>query len=425
MWSTLKKIGNVVAEGPRSREILALGLLMGWLGAGPIHGDEWRSRYENTSGNNDVRCERKISSAETEGDSAVTAARHLSAIDGGERAGNPGRVDRKRDDAVVPAGYTGVEPSPQLRWLPVRPNVAGQADSAGDAAGSRPKGRAADGGAATVEAAESSSGLMPLQFIVPSPAELDGGSVGLVDPLADPFGDAAQPAPALPPALLPRRSVSQPTSNAQPEVIPPPMPLGSTASQPQPGSAQPGPASPDAKSLQELMEQLPPGPKDERPLEEQLTQKTALPADECPPQGRIKPLSDITNDIRPQGDKFPTECPLPASAFEGRNWQPLVFTWKASGLCHKPLYFEQVGVERYGHNLGPILQPFASGAHFFLTVPILPYKMGLEPPGECMYTLGYYRPGSCAPWILDPLPLSVRAALAQGGVWTGMIFLIP
>ena len=82
-------------------------------------------------------------------------------------------------------------------------------------------------------------------------------------------------------------------------------------------------------------------------------------------------------------------------------------------------------MERYGHNLGPILQPFASGAHFFLTVPILPYKMGLEPPDECIYTLGYYRPGSCAPWILDPLPLSVRAALAQGGVWTGMAFLIP
>ncbi len=173
------------------------------------------------------------------------------------------------------------------------------------------------------------------------------------------------------------------------------------------------------------MQELPPGPKDDRPLEEQLTQKTALPADECPPQERLKPLSNITNNIRPQGDKFPTECPLPASAFAGRSWQPTVFTWKASGLCHKPLYFEQVGVERYGHNLGPILQPFASGAHFFLTVPILPYKMGLEPPDECVYTLGYYRPGSCAPRILDPLPLSVRAALAEGGIWTGMAFSIP
>ncbi|NMC20933.1 MAG: hypothetical protein GYA33_10990 [Thermogutta sp.] len=327
---------------------------------------------------------------------------------------------------MVPAGYTGVAPAPQLRWLPVRPEAAAQADSAGDSAhANKAEDPRAEDRLATGEEADSPSALVPLQFVVPSPAELgDGGSLGQPDPLSDPFGDAVAPSSPLPPSLLPRQPSPQSSANTEPEVIPPPAPLASTASQPQPQpeSGQPGP---DEKSLQELMEQLPPGPKDERPLEEQLTQKAALPADECPPQGRMKPLADITNDIRPQGDKFPTECPLPASAFEGRNWQPLVFTWKASGLCHKPLYFEKAGVERYGHSLGPILEPFAAGAHFFLTVPILPYKMGLEPPGECLYTLGYYRPGSCAPRILDPLPLSVRAGLAEGGVWTGMAFLVP
>ena len=33
-----------------------------------------------------------------------------------------------------------------------------------------------------------------------------------------------------------------------------------------------------------------------------------------------------------------------------------------------------------------------------------------------MYTLGYYRPGSCAPYMLDPLPISVRAGLMEAGV---------
>jgi hypothetical protein len=108
-----------------------------------------------------------------------------------------------------------------------------------------------------------------------------------------------------------------------------------------------------------------------------------------------------------------------------QRWAPITYTWKASGLCHKPLYFEDIQLERYGHSCGPLLQPIASGAHFFLTVPILPYKMGLEPPDECMYTLGYYRPGSCAPYMLDPIPLSVRAGLAEAGVVTGLIFLIP
>ena len=90
-----------------------------------------------------------------------------------------------------------------------------------------------------------------------------------------------------------------------------------------------------------------------------------------------------------------------------------------------PAYFEDVHLEGYGHSWGPYLQPIISGGRFFLTVPILPYKMGLYPPGECIYTLGHYRPGNCAPYMLDPLPLSVRAAVAQGGVWTGMVYAIP
>ena len=74
---------------------------------------------------------------------------------------------------------------------------------------------------------------------------------------------------------------------------------------------------------------------------------------------------------------------------------------------------------------GPWVQPFASAAHFFLTIPILPYKMGLEPPNECIYALGYCRPGNCAPYMLDPIPISARAALFEAGAWVGGVFAIP
>ena len=67
-------------------------------------------------------------------------------------------------------------------------------------------------------------------------------------------------------------------------------------------------------------------------------------------------------------------------------------------------------LERYGHTRGPIVQPMVSGAHFFVNVALLPYKMGINPPNECQYPLGYYRPGSCAPWMLQPFPLSGRGA---------------
>jgi len=68
---------------------------------------------------------------------------------------------------------------------------------------------------------------------------------------------------------------------------------------------------------------------------------------------------------------------------------------------------------------GPWVQPLASAANFFLTFPILPYKMGLEMPNECIYTLGYYRPGDCAPYLFDPLPISVRGAARAGSFRPG------
>jgi hypothetical protein len=123
--------------------------------------------------------------------------------------------------------------------------------------------------------------------------------------------------------------------------------------------------------------------------------------------------------------RLPQECTLGDEQFALRNWQPMTYTWKASALCHKPLYFEDHRLERYGHMAGPLAQPALSGAHFFLNIAILPYKMGINPPNECQYALGYYRPGSCAPWLLEPVPLSLRGALFQTGAVAVGITAIP
>jgi hypothetical protein len=121
----------------------------------------------------------------------------------------------------------------------------------------------------------------------------------------------------------------------------------------------------------------------------------------------------------------PSECRLDDVALAARNWTPITMTWKASALCHKPLYFQEEQLERYGHTTGPIFQPVVSGAHFFANIALLPYNMGIHPMSECQYALGYYRPGSCAPWMIPPFPLSARGALAETGVILGGFYLIP
>ena len=92
---------------------------------------------------------------------------------------------------------------------------------------------------------------------------------------------------------------------------------------------------------------------------------------------------------------IPTECLIRPGQVASRDWTKTTFTWKASSVCHKSLFFEDVQLERYGHSAGPVLQPLISGAHFFASVGLLPYSAGVYPATECHYVLGYYRPGEC------------------------------
>ena len=123
--------------------------------------------------------------------------------------------------------------------------------------------------------------------------------------------------------------------------------------------------------------------------------------------------------------ELPYECGVPESGSMARNWTPSTYTWKASALCHKPFYFEDIQLERYGHSAGPVLQELRSGAHFFLNIAALPYNIGVHTPNECQYTLGYYRPGNCAPFRGYALPLSARGALTATGFYVGLPYIIP
>ena len=139
----------------------------------------------------------------------------------------------------------------------------------------------------------------------------------------------------------------------------------------------------------------------------------------------VRDLSDIDVAYLAEAWNLPLRCGIGYESYAGRQFIPSAVEWKASGLCHKPLYFEDVQLERYGHEVGPVLQPLLSSAHFFGNALILPYKMGIHPPNECQYSLGYYRPGDCAPYMIQPFPFSLRGAAAQAGFVTGAAALIP
>lgn len=302
---------------------------------------------------------------------------------------------------VRTVSYTSGKSGEKLNWLPYRPTKDDVNRESLRVAGR-------DIAPSMKHQSRSTSGDTPEQFAQytqPLPQTPPRGPA--VDPFDDPFEDAKA---ALRPVFSSARLQDHVLQGTGPQrMIPGSLP-DITGEDPLSGAT--------------------PGPQEE-PLrlfsEETLVVAPARPQDPCSAV-RLTPISEITHDISATGNMFPTECPLVEDTPPNRltrGWAPITFTWKASALCHKPAYFEQVHLERYGHSAGPYLQPVISGAHFFLTVPVLPYKMGLYPPNECIYSLGYYRPGNCAPYMLDPLPISIRAGLFEAAVWTGMPYLIP
>ncbi len=157
----------------------------------------------------------------------------------------------------------------------------------------------------------------------------------------------------------------------------------------------------------------------------------------------LPPIHAVTIDVRPsEGEvprgRAPSQVPLPAEMADGaapcRGWPQVLYRWEATSYCHGPLYFEEVNLERYGY-LGcddrcrgvpaALVQPILSGAHFFGTVPLLPYKMTAEPCCECIYTLGHYRPGSPVPHQIHRVPFRPLAGGAEACAITGLIFAIP
>ncbi|MCE5269200.1 MAG: hypothetical protein LLG00_15090 [Planctomycetaceae bacterium] len=251
------------------------------------------------------------------------------------------------------------------------------------------------------KAVEAKSAVVPTQYAEPTPAARPGEtrSQAAASPL-DAFGDSSEVA-----------------ARAEPATEPPAIPKERKPIRPKPGKSPA--ANPPKRSPYYSPEGLLPSVQEPGSRGKEQFRET------CPSPKDLKKISELSTNIAPPEGDLPHDCPLGSDVFQPRSFSPITYTWTASSLCHNPLYFEDAQLERYGHMWGPWLQPFMSAGNFFVKVPFLPYEMGLEPPGECVYALGYYRPGNCAPYMIDAIPLSVRAALFEGAAIVGIGYAFP
>ncbi len=120
----------------------------------------------------------------------------------------------------------------------------------------------------------------------------------------------------------------------------------------------------------------------------------------------LPPIMAVTTDINkigngsaPKSFREESETPIgdlpEAGTDRDAGWVSTTYQFAAANTFSNPRYFEDVMLERHGHERYPHLQPMVSGARFFATFPMLPYLMTVRPPCECESQMGYFRPGSC------------------------------
>lgn len=109
----------------------------------------------------------------------------------------------------------------------------------------------------------------------------------------------------------------------------------------------------------------------------------------------------------------------------GPGWAWSNYEFAAANTFSHPLYFEDVMLERHGHERFPLLQPMVSGARFFATVPMLPYLMTVRNPCDYEYKMGHFRTGDPVhPYFQRP-PYVGRAAAVEALWITGAVLVIP
>ena len=119
---------------------------------------------------------------------------------------------------------------------------------------------------------------------------------------------------------------------------------------------------------------------------------------------------------------LPEDAQARAMLSNSPAWPSLIRPWAAPNTFSHPLYFEDRMLERHGHERWGCLQPIASGARFFATVPMLPYLTTISPPCETVFSKGYYRAGSPVPRFYQRPPLERRAVIVEAAsVATGFI----
>ncbi len=145
------------------------------------------------------------------------------------------------------------------------------------------------------------------------------------------------------------------------------------------------------------------------------------------PDGLTRRVADVPLDISPPEGDLPPD--LAAQAF--RDERPVVeprtetvVAWTPWTICFRPLYFEEIGLERYGCSAGAA-QSSISAARFFFGVGLLPYKTISRLPRSCVCSNGFSRCGDAPPPGYEDCSFHIDGAAFEAATLAAIVLSLP
>lgn len=183
-------------------------------------------------------------------------------------------------------------------------------------------------------------------------------------------------------------------------------PSDHTPTEPTPIEPQPAAAAPRIALRQPAVPPPPPAPPDGGGPDKDPTGFNRAPSREDLKRW-FKTFDVVGANIQRERGELPFDASrrlfndAPPGQVARLDWPLLEYQWAAPEMWHQPLYFDDEPLERYGQTISPQYQPYLSGLRFYMTLPVMPFKLWADRPYSYISTLGYFRPGAQNPSILQ------------------------
>jgi hypothetical protein len=134
----------------------------------------------------------------------------------------------------------------------------------------------------------------------------------------------------------------------------------------------------------------------------------------------------IRQEYRERGTAitFPEGPVLSTDSYQGRTFEPRQMVVAPNYVIYRRLYFQQLNMERYGWDLGPIT-PVLSASKFLFDFVMFPYDTCTD-VCRCMDSnAGYCLPGDPTPLLLYPPEISITGAAAEVATILTLVAIFP